>query len=163
VSRTIHAAHENRAPRSRVTPLLAVLAIALTLNSATAVEYFRLSPSEFAADLRKAAGLLEEAQYAPAIALLETLVADEPKDADALSLMGYALRKSGDLDEAEGFYTRALAADPTHPGALQYMGELHVQRGELARARELLVRLDEACGPSCPGREELAAAIAAAH
>jgi len=50
--------------------------------------------------------------------LLKVLVADEPDDATALSLMGYALRKSGEAERAEGFYKRALDIDPAHLGAL---------------------------------------------
>lgn len=136
-----------------------VLALCLSLGNALAVDYVRLSPSEFSEDLRKASTLLDEQQYEPAIELLKGLVADEPRDADALILMGFALRKSGDLPRAEGFYKRALAVEPTHLGALQYLGELYLERGELDRARSQLSLLDAACPSGCAGRDALAAAI----
>lgn len=139
-----------------------VLCLALA-SPVGAVDYIRLSPSEFAEDLVKASELAGAARYDEAIAILKVLVADEPDDADALSLLGYSLRKSGDLDRAAGFYRRALEIAPDHLGANQYLGELHVQRGDLPAARERLRVLDAACGTSCEGRDLLAAAIDAAE
>lgn len=137
---------------------LAVLLVLLA-TPAGAVNYTRLSPSEFAEDLVLASDLVASGQYRDALALLEILVDDEPSDADALSLLGYTLRHLGEIDRAERVYARALAADPDHAGAIQYLGELYVERGDLARARAQLERLDEVCADPCPGRAELAAAI----
>ena len=135
-------------------------ALALLLTSgALAVDYVRLSPSEFAADLQQASRLLDQHDYASAIDLLEMLVADEPDDATALSLMGYALRKSGEPERAERFYSRALAADPHHLGALQYLGELYVEQGQLDLARDQLRLLVTLCAADCAGRDALAAAL----
>jgi Flp pilus assembly protein TadD len=110
----------------------------------------------------KASELAHAERYEEAIALLKLLVSDEPEDADALSLLGYSLRKSGDLDRAEGFYLRALGVEPDHRGANQYLGELYVERGRLEAARARLEVLDAVCGDSCDGRDALAAAISAA-
>lgn len=139
--------------------MLAVALCLLLSGAATAVDYVRLSPAEFAADLQKVSRLLEERDYATAIDLLKVLVADEPDDATALSLMGYALRKSGDAERAEGFYIRALDIDPAHLGALQYLGELYVEQGRLDLAEIQLQRLDELCQADCAGRDALAAAL----
>lgn len=137
------------------------LAIALTIP-ANAVDYVRLSPSEFAEDLVKASDLVHAQSYDEAIAILRVLVEDEPGDADALSLLGYSLRKLGQLDRAEHFYLRALEIAPEHLGANQYLGELYVKRGDLDRARLRLEVLNAACGDVCEGRDALTAAIAAA-
>lgn len=130
---------------------------------ARAVDYIRLSPSEFAEDLVKASELAAEERYAEAIPLLEILVNDEPHDADALTLMGYCLRKTGDYVRAEIYYDRALVQAPQHPATNQYLGEMYVELGRLEEARERLAVLDATCGGLCPGRDALAAAIEAAE
>lgn len=128
-----------------------------------AVDYIRLSPSEFSQDLQTASRLLAEMDYPAAIDILRILVADEPDDADALALMGYALRKSGDPARAEGFYKRALTAVPNHLGALQYLGELYVEQGQLGLAETQLRLLEAACAGSCEGLAALAQALDAAR
>jgi Flp pilus assembly protein TadD len=140
---------------------LIVLVVALT-RPVAAVDYIRLSPSEFAEDLVRASNLAHDERYDEAIAILRDLVADEPEDADALSLLGYSLRKLGQLDRAEHFYLRALEAEPEHLGANQYLGELYVKRGDLENARIRLGVLSAACAGFCDGRDALASAIAAA-
>jgi Flp pilus assembly protein TadD len=139
------------------------LILGLCLGPATAVDYVRLSPSEFADDLQKASALAQAQSYEEAVVILRGLVADEPEDADALSLLGYSLRKLGQLDRAEHFYLRALDVEPAHLGANQYLGELYVERGDLEGARVRLEVLEASCGDPCEGREVLAAAIAAAE
>jgi len=138
-----------------------VLALTLVAFPAAAVDYVRLSPSEFAEDLARASTLASEANYDEAIVILGTLIEDEPLDADALSLMGYCLRKSGRASPAEAFYLRALEVEPDHLGANQYLGEFYLERGDLELARERLAVLDATCGDRCEGRDALAAAIAA--
>jgi len=132
----------------------------LLATDASAVDYVLLSPSEFAQDLQKASLLLEQHDYAAAAELLEVLVADEPKDADALSLLGFALRKGGNPNRAQLVYRRALTIDPAHLGALQYLGELYVEQGQLDLAREQLRLLDGAYEAKCEGRKNLSYAIA---
>ena len=44
--------------------------------------------------------------------------------ADVYNLMGFSLRKSGDYKQAYAYYRKALDLDPTHKGALEYLGEL---------------------------------------
>jgi hypothetical protein len=48
-----------------------------------------------------------------------------------------------------------LAIAPRHRGALEYYGELKVERGDLAGARRMLARLDRACSFGCAEAEEL--------
>lgn len=71
--------------------------------------------------------------------------AKAPNNADALNLMGYAHRKLGRVDQALGFYRKALAINGGHRGALEYLGELYLQTRGPKQAKEMLKRLDDAC------------------
>ena len=112
-----------------------------------------------APDLDTARGLIDAGDFASAVPVLEGLAASDPANADAANLLGYAHRKLGQLDEAGVWYTRALAADPGHLGALEYQGELFLMLGDPVAAKANLDRLTEICG-ACEEREDLAAAIA---
>jgi len=95
-----------------------------------------------------------------AITVLKDVVAADPTNADALNLMGYSLRKSGDTKNALGFYQKALKINPRHRGAHEYLGELYVEIGQLDQARALLDSLERICGNrTCEEYQELAAAI----
>lgn len=85
-------------------------------------------------------------------------------NADWHNLLGYTLRKHKppQLAEAEAAYLQALQIDPAHRGANEYLGELHVMKGDLPKARERLAVLDKLCPSGCVEREDLQRAIAAA-
>ena len=85
--------------------------------------------------------------------------------ADWHNLMGYTLRKqaSPQFAEAESQYLEALRIAPRHLGANEYLGELYVMKGELAKARERLAVLEKLCPAGCEQREDLQRAIAAAR
>ncbi len=111
----------------------------------------------------EAVGLINRERFAEglqALARAEAAVGPHP---DVLNYMGFASRKLGRLDEALGYYSQALALDPAHLGATEYLGELYIQMGELDRARRQLARLDELCAYGCAQREELARWIATAE
>jgi tetratricopeptide (TPR) repeat protein len=101
--------------------------------------------------------------FAGAIGVLEPIIVADPADADALSLMGFSQRKNGNPEAALGYYTRALALDPEHLGANEYLGELYVETGKLDLAEERLGMLEAACGRDCEAYQQLAAVIAAAR
>ena len=61
---------------------------------------------------------------------------------DVYSLMGFALRKTGDRAQAMTYYRKALEADPAHKGALEYQGELFVELGQIDKAKENLAKLN---------------------
>ena len=84
--------------------------------------------------------------------------------ADWHNLMGYTLRKQAppQFAEAESQYLQALRIAPGHLGANEYLGELYVMKGELAKARERLAVLEKLCPAGCEQREDLQRAIAAA-
>ena len=74
---------------------------------------------------------------------------------DILTYLGFANRKLGRFEEAQAYYNRALVVAPNHLGALEYFGELKVERGDFAGAKAHLAKLDALCNFGCFEAEEL--------
>lgn len=112
----------------------------------------------------EAVGLINRERFADgldALARAQSAVGPHP---DILNYMGFASRKLGRFDDALSYYHEALAIDPDHLGANEYLGELYLQMGDFGRARHQLARLDQLCAYGCAQREELARWIdTAAH
>jgi len=100
--------------------------------------------------------------YSAAIAGLNGLIDQGIKHPDVYNLLGYSLRKSGDRKTALTFYQKALEFDPDHKGALEYLGELYVEMGDMVKARENLARLEKLCPQGCEELSDLKGAIAQA-
>ncbi len=111
------------------------------------------------ANYERAVKLIEAADYGAAIRILEKANRKESGNADVLNMLGYAHRKLGRMETALGFYQEALAIEPRHLGANEYLGELYLETGELGKAEERLAELVAACPSGCEEREELAEAI----
>ena len=75
-------------------------------------------------------------------------------------MIGFTLRKLGQVDEAMGYYFKALATRPDATTTRQYLGEAFLQRGEPARAREQLAEIAKRCGTTCEDYTALAEEIA---
>jgi tetratricopeptide (TPR) repeat protein len=106
---------------------------------------------------------IEAGHFPQAVTLLESYVSRSPEhaqDADAQNWLGYAYRKSGNLDAAFLHYDRALAIDPKHRGAHEYMGEAYLMMGNLAQAEEHLKALDQLCFTPCTEYSRLKLAVA---
>ena len=56
---------------------------------------------------------------------------------------------------------RVLRLSPDHRGALEYQGELHLSRGDIAAAEANLARLAALCPSGCEERADLAKAVVA--
>ncbi|MDX2237896.1 MAG: tetratricopeptide repeat protein [Hyphomonadaceae bacterium] len=82
---------------------------------------------------------------------------------DVLTYLGFTSRRLGRADAALTFYRRALAIDPDHRGAHEYLGEHFVQTGRLEDARSQLAQLDRLCPYGCAEREALNRRIVAAQ
>ena len=108
----------------------------------------------------QAKALIEAKRYKEAMPLLQQAVAKDPKNADAYNLMGYATRKSGDANGSLQYYNQALAIDPKHLGANEYIGEAYLQLDRPAEAQQHLARLDTLCTFGCTEYRMLKAAIA---
>ena len=108
---------------------------------------------------KQAEELIDDEEYAEAIPLLQKLIKDKGAYADALNLLGYSHRKSGDAATALDYYNQALAMEPQHLGANEYLGELYLEMKQPDKAKERLAVLKAACG-DCEEYEELEEAIA---
>ena len=112
-------------------------------------------------DYARAAALIEAEKFAEALPLLKKAEAAEPDNADVHNYLGYAHRKLKNLDAALKHYKIALRIAPRHRGANEYLGELYLVLGDLAKAEERLAVLDKACLFGCEEYTELKDAIAA--
>ena len=111
---------------------------------------------------KQAQSLIDDGKYSDAIPLLQKLVKDKGAYADALNLLGYSYRKSGDAQTALNYYNQALAMEPEHLGANEYLGELYLEMKQKDKAQERLAVLKKACG-SCEEAKELEAKIIASN
>jgi Flp pilus assembly protein TadD len=108
----------------------------------------------------QAKAMIEAKNYTAAMPLLQQVVARNPKDADAYTLMGYATRKSGDANGSLQYYNQALGIDPKHIGAHEYVGEAYLMLGRPAEAEQHLARLDSLCVFGCTEYRMLKTAVA---
>ena len=132
--------------------------IALAVASSAAIAADSI-PTKDSPDLSKPRAAIKAKNYDAALADLKVLVVKYPEP-DVYSLMGFVLRKTGDRTQSMTYYQKALAADPTHRGALEYQGELFVELGQIDKARENLARLDKVCTFGCEEKDDLKEAIA---
>ncbi len=104
---------------------------------------------------------IKAGNYNRAIDLLKKVVAKDSQNADAWNYLGFSQRKLKRFDQALGAYGKALAIDPEHRGANEYLGELYLQTGDLAKAKERLKKLDDICTFGCEEFDDLKQAIKA--
>lgn len=97
--------------------------------------------------------------YTAALAELRDL-AEDTQQADVYNLLGFTLRKTGDFKTSLTYYTKALELQPDHKAAREYLGELYVETGNMAKAKEQLDVLARLCPGGCEEREDLERAIA---
>jgi tetratricopeptide (TPR) repeat protein len=104
---------------------------------------------------------VKRGDYAAAIRLFEAIVAHDDRNADAYNLLAYSTRKAGDARRAVPIYQKALAIDPKHRGAHEYLGEAYLTLGDLAKAKEHLAVLDKLCMLPCSEYTDLKKAVQA--
>ncbi len=111
-------------------------------------------------DYAIAVRLIHHAEYAEAIPHLESALAQRPHDADVLNYLGYTHRMVGDYSGSLDYYKRALAIDPDHKGAHEYLGELYLQMHDQPSAQKELETLASLCPDGCDERDALTKALA---
>ena len=104
---------------------------------------------------------MQSENYKEATSLLQKVVAAQPQNVSALNLLAYSQRKSDDLKASLANYKKALALDPSHKDAHEYIGELYLRLADLVSAEKHLNRLDQLCFFGCEQLDELKAAISA--
>jgi Flp pilus assembly protein TadD len=103
---------------------------------------------------------IETQNWAKAIDVLGITAEAFPDSADTQNYLGYAYRKSGDLDAAFRHYQRALEIDPLHKNAHEYVGEAYLMKDDLAGAQQHLAELAKICTPiPCEEYRELKRAV----
>jgi tetratricopeptide (TPR) repeat protein len=102
-----------------------------------------------------AVSLINEKRYEEAITFLNDSRWAAGPHPDILTYLGFANRKLGRYDVAEGYYQAALNIFPEHRGALEYYGELKLERGNVAGAKAHLAKLEAICGFGCNEADEL--------
>jgi tetratricopeptide (TPR) repeat protein len=112
--------------------------------------------------LERVAAATTRKDWPAAQAVLKDAVAANPKNADYHNLYAYSIRKGANPDMSLVFkhYNQALAIDPKHRGAHEYIGEAYLMVKNPAKAKEHLAQLDKLCLFSCQEYTELKNAIA---
>jgi tetratricopeptide (TPR) repeat protein len=102
-----------------------------------------------------AVSLINEKRYEEAITFLNDARWAAGPHPDILTYLGFANRKLQRYEIAESYYQSALQIYPEHRGALEYYGELKLERGDIAGAKSHLAKLEKICGFGCNEADEL--------
>ena len=141
--------------------------VALLLAQATG--WSRAAPSDDGDDQ----ALLADPDYAAAMAALragdaaaalprfESALKRFPDSADLHNELGFAHRRMRQVEKAFEHYKRALAINPQHRGAHEYIGEAYLMVGNVPAAERHLAALRSICVLSCEELRDLEKAIAA--
>ena len=148
-----------RGPNVLVVCLIVCLGVLVWLDPATGYAASGGDTPSTPSPVKIARDLVKQEKYQEALVGLKKALTVDAKNADLLNLTGYSHRKLQDLDNAYKFYDAALAVNPEHKGALNYLGILYVNTGQPEKAEALLARLDDACFFTCDEYTQLKQAI----
>jgi tetratricopeptide (TPR) repeat protein len=104
--------------------------------------------------------LIEKEDYADAIPHLKRALSVMQGNADILNYLGFTERMVGNYPDSLDYYQRALARNPDHKGAHEYLGELYLAMHQPDQARLQLAELDRLCPDGCTEKATLTQAIA---
>ncbi len=79
--------------------------------------------------------------YSKALIKFKDAYKTDRKNPDILNYLGFTLRKTGKLKEAEKYYLAGLKIKPDHNGINEYLGELYVNTNRMDLAKERLAVL----------------------
>jgi Flp pilus assembly protein TadD len=141
---------------------VALAAVAFALAAAGAVLAIEGQEEEAAAldpSYVVARNAIRERRYAEALRLLSEALGRDAQNADTHNLLGFAYRKTGNLEAAFRHYEEALRLNPEHRGAHEYIGEAYLAAEDLAKAEEHLGMLERLCQSPCEEQVDLRTAI----
>ena len=92
--------------------------------------------------------------YTDALSVFDAIA--DKNDAMVLTMMGYATRKLGRLDEGIALYHQALAIEPDNLNTREYLGEGYLDAGRVDLAEAELDTLERLCGTDCSQYRALA-------
>lgn len=146
-------------------PLLTLLLCAATTLNAPLIHAMGSESSAPAAaktdpDYAVGKKAIDAKDWPRAITALNAAAQRDGNNADIQNLLGYAQRNSGHLNIALKHYDKALALDPKHRGAREYLGELYLMQNNLTKAEEQRAELDKLCFFPCEELTELREKIA---
>ena len=146
--------------RNALFGLLGAIAVLTVVPVATIMPAYAVDDIEGtdAPDLTAVQAKIAAKDYKGALADLRDLAQDN-QQADVYNLLGFTLRKTGDFTTALTYYNKALELKPDHKAAREYLGELYVETGDMAKAREQLASLTQLCPAGCEERADLQRAI----
>lgn len=131
-----------------VTTLFTMLCLFLGFALAAGTETTESEVPSVEDNYESAVELIKTKDYEGGLEMLLAIVEEDAENADIHSLIGFSSRKSGDLEQAYKYYASALELEPLHVGANEYLGELHVQVGDMDKANEQLEILAGICETS---------------
>jgi Flp pilus assembly protein TadD len=114
-------------------------------------------PAASALDPDYAAGkkAIELKDWQAAVKSFSSAALRDTRNADIQNYLGYAYRNAGQFDLAFKHYDRALALNPRHRGAHEYLGEAFLLVNQPAKAEEHLAALQKICLIPCEEFEDL--------
>lgn len=138
--------------------LLALLFVSASVLAVSTVEDANASSldPDFAAGKRAIA----DKRWSAAIKVLSSAALRDTRNADIQNELGYAYRNAGQMAQAFAHYERALALNPRHRGAHEYVGEAYLIVGKPAQAELHMKALEVICLLPCEELEDLKAKIA---
>ncbi len=141
--------------------LAAVLSLGLASAAMAAGSTSSSTKPAKTGNFEKGVAAVEGKDYHRAIFLLYKAVEQDADNADAQNWLGYSNRKIGDFENAFKFYKMALATNPEHKGAHEYIGEAYLEAGNPTMAEQHLSALNKLCPNDCEEYNDLKAAIEA--
>jgi len=128
----------------RAALLLAALCLAVPLAHAQSDqttdprEFSEAARKVYAQSLKDARTLIADRKFAEAIAILDQLTKERPREPQARFLKGLALADSGKPDEAIAVFQAVLGDYPELPEPHNNLAVLYAQKGQYALARDEL-------------------------
>jgi Flp pilus assembly protein TadD len=140
---------------------LAVFLFVLMSGTAAAAGTDSFAPAATEdADYKSGRAAIEAKNWKGAITSFNRAAGKFRDNPDIFNWLGYAHRKSGELDAAFKHYNTALRLDPKHLGAHEYIGEAYLMKRDLASAQKHLTALERLCNKACEEYQDLAKSIA---
>lgn len=100
--------------------------------------------------------LAKSGDFKRALTFLHSADQSDPR---VVTYIGFATRKTGDVDAAMPYYAKALKLDPDYNVARAYLGEAYLSQGRLDAAEEQLSEIAQRCGVNCAEHVDLAGHI----
>ena len=150
-----------RPTASRFIALALFASVALTARAqapAVAQDPRQMNDAEhrvYTQTLHDAKDLLDRKQYPDAIAKLDKLTGERPREPQARFLKGVALADQGSNDEAIGVFLALVSDFPELPEPRNNLAVLYAQKGEYALARNELERAVQAAPDYAVAHENL--------